>query len=242
MRHWRHLPLRRPAPGGLAAAREPQRCDIVAVRTATMSHRCGCGAVAGAAAARREGPPGPARREGCARSRRPAGPALAGRQLTPEEPHPCRVHIAGTRRQFPVGTCPDDHIIADRCTPDSARSCGNGDESSPVPTEPNAARFAGVSGTRISVPSSDPAFSGLVRADDDRPPVPVLMLRPTTRAARCPAVPPAAPGRARSASPRSARCRRRHPGPRPRHQRQVPGQRDHRVPDARVRHRASSAR
>ena len=30
-----------------------------------------------------------------------------------------------------------------------------------MPTEPNMARFAGVSGTRISVPSSDPAFSGL---------------------------------------------------------------------------------
>jgi hypothetical protein len=30
-----------------------------------------------------------------------------------------------------------------------------------VPTEPNAARFAGVSGTRISVPSSDPVVSGL---------------------------------------------------------------------------------
>ena len=43
----------------------------------------------------------------------------------------------------------------------SALSCGNGDESSPVPTEPYAARFAGVSGTRISVPSSAPVFSGL---------------------------------------------------------------------------------
>jgi hypothetical protein len=61
VRRWRHLPLRRPAPGGLAAARGPQRCDIVAVRTVTLSHRGGCGAVAGAAAARREGP---ARREG----------------------------------------------------------------------------------------------------------------------------------------------------------------------------------
>ena len=30
-----------------------------------------------------------------------------------------------------------------------------------MPTEPNAARFAGVSGTRISVPSSDPVVSGL---------------------------------------------------------------------------------
>ena len=43
----------------------------------------------------------------------------------------------------------------------SPLSCGNGDESSPVPTEPYMARFAGVSGTRISVPSTAPAFSGL---------------------------------------------------------------------------------
>ena len=42
----------------------------------------------------------------------------------------------------------------------SARTCGNGDESSAVPTDPNALRFAGVSGTRSSVPSSDPAFRG----------------------------------------------------------------------------------
>ena len=62
MRRWRHLPPGRPAPGGLAAP--------------------GCGAVTGAAAARREGPPGPAGREGCARSRRraaqhsPAGSSL----------------------------------------------------------------------------------------------------------------------------------------------------------------------
>jgi hypothetical protein len=41
----------------------------------------------------------------------------------------------------------------------SARTCGNGLESSPVPTEPNAARFAGVSGTRMSVPSADDTFS-----------------------------------------------------------------------------------
>ena len=72
MRRWRHLPLRRPAPGGLAAVRGPQRCHIVAVRTVTMSHRGGCGAVTGAAAARREGPPGPARRE------RAAGACAAG--------------------------------------------------------------------------------------------------------------------------------------------------------------------
>ncbi len=30
-----------------------------------------------------------------------------------------------------------------------------------MPAEPNTARFAGVPGTRIRVPSSDPAFSGL---------------------------------------------------------------------------------
>ena len=88
MRHWRHLPLRRPGPGGLAAAREPPRCDIVAVLTVTMSHRGGCGVVPGAAAARREGPPEPARREGqagregCARNRsRPALHSPAGNSL-----------------------------------------------------------------------------------------------------------------------------------------------------------------
>ena len=42
----------------------------------------------------------------------------------------------------------------------SARRHGYGPESSPVPTVPKNARFAGVSGTRTSVPSSDPAFSG----------------------------------------------------------------------------------
>jgi hypothetical protein len=39
----------------------------------------------------------------------------------------------------------------------SSRSCGNGEESSAVPADPNAARFAGVSGTRISDPSIEPA-------------------------------------------------------------------------------------
>ena len=39
----------------------------------------------------------------------------------------------------------------------SSRSCGNGDESSAVPADPDAARFAGVSGTRISDPSIEPA-------------------------------------------------------------------------------------
>ena len=43
----------------------------------------------------------------------------------------------------------------------SARRHGYGPESSPVPTVPKNALFAGVSGTRNSVPSSDPALSGL---------------------------------------------------------------------------------
>jgi hypothetical protein len=40
-----------------------------------------------------------------------------------------------------------------------ACSCGNGAESSAVLVDPNAARFAGVSGIRISVPSADAAFN-----------------------------------------------------------------------------------
>ena len=43
----------------------------------------------------------------------------------------------------------------------SARRHGYGPESSAVPTVPKNALFAGVSGTRSSVPSSDPALSGL---------------------------------------------------------------------------------
>ena len=86
MRHGRHLPLRRPAPGGLAAAREPPRCHIVTVRTATLSHRGGCGAVTGAAAARREGPPsrrgGKGQRGGRgARGAAAGSSALAGNSL-----------------------------------------------------------------------------------------------------------------------------------------------------------------
>ncbi len=51
----------------------------------------------------------------------------------------------------------------------SALTCGNGEEPSLVPAEPNTARLAGVSGTRISVPSSDDTRSGLVRpATTDR--------------------------------------------------------------------------
>ena len=42
----------------------------------------------------------------------------------------------------------------------SARRHGYGPESSAVPTVPKNALFAGVSGTRSSVPSSDPALSG----------------------------------------------------------------------------------
>jgi hypothetical protein len=36
-----------------------------------------------------------------------------------------------------------------------SRNCGNGLESSPVPTEPNSARFAGVSGIRVTDPSTE---------------------------------------------------------------------------------------
>jgi hypothetical protein len=39
----------------------------------------------------------------------------------------------------------------------SSRNCGNGDESSAVPADPNAGRFTGLSGTRISDPSIEPA-------------------------------------------------------------------------------------
>ena len=104
-----------------------------------------------------------------------------------------------------------------------------------MPTEPNAARFAGVSGTRISVPSSDPAFSGLARpmmtarqsrsscSGPGRAQHDVLQFLQRLRAERVPPVP---------ARP----LRRRHPGPRPRHQGQVPGQRDDHLPDVRVRH------
>jgi hypothetical protein len=96
VRRWRHLPLRRPAPGGLAASRGPQRCDIVTVRTATMSHRCGwrschrrrrsaAGGAAGACAAggvRAEPPPG---RPG---ARRPAAHSEGATPLG----HPRRKH------------------------------------------------------------------------------------------------------------------------------------------------------
>ena len=37
-----------------------------------------------------------------------------------------------------------------------SRSCGYGAESSAVPADPNSARFAGVSGIRVTDPSMDP--------------------------------------------------------------------------------------
>jgi hypothetical protein len=93
VRHGRHLRFGRPVPAGLAASRGPQRCDIVAVRTATMSHRGGwrrchrrsriaAGGVSGACAAggvRAEPPP--------AALRSPASNSL--RRSTPTR-HPCR--------------------------------------------------------------------------------------------------------------------------------------------------------
>ena len=102
MRRWRHLPLRRPAPGGLAAARGPPRCDIVTVRTVTMStswrlrrrHRCRRSAAGGTAGARAAG--GASGAGGVRAEPPPPGPALAGRQLTPEVAtptrHPCRMN------------------------------------------------------------------------------------------------------------------------------------------------------
>ena len=44
----------------------------------------------------------------------------------------------------------------------STLTCGNGEEPSLVPTEPNTARFVGVPGARISVRSSDDTFSGVL--------------------------------------------------------------------------------
>ncbi len=38
----------------------------------------------------------------------------------------------------------------------SSRSCGNGEESSAVPADPNACLVAALSGTRISDPSIEP--------------------------------------------------------------------------------------
>ena len=54
-----------------------------------------------------------------------------------------------------------------------------------MPTVPKNALFAGVSGTRISVPSSDPAFSGLffpmVTAPGQPPPACSRQADPSTR-------------------------------------------------------------
>ena len=99
-------------------------------------------------------------------------------------------------------------------------------------TEPDTARFAGVSGTgSASVQRS--ALSGLflpmMTARQSGP-----RARPRRRAARCRAVPTAAPGRARPPVP--ARASDAGTQAAPRHPRQVPGQRGRRVPDARVRH------
>ena len=98
------------------------------------------------------------------------------------------------------------------------------------------ALFAGVSGTRSSVPSSDPAVSGLLfpmvtapgqpRSRCSRQAEPSTRSRSSSRGDRAERVPPV-PGRPR---------RRRPPRPRPRHQRQVPGQRGDHVLDPRLRH------
>ena len=55
-----------------------------------------------------------------------------------------------------------------------SRTDGHAAESSAVPTDPNAARFAGVSGTLVTDPSAECAASGLdrpiVRDWQSRPP------------------------------------------------------------------------
>jgi hypothetical protein len=124
VRHWCHLRLGRLAPGGLAAFRGPQRCDIVAVRTATMSHRCGwrrchrrgriaAGGADGASAAGRAGVAGGVRTEPP-----PGRPALAGRQLTPQEPRPGRIHAAKRHAGFHGGA---DHEYLAVVSADPAR-------------------------------------------------------------------------------------------------------------------------
>ena len=117
----------------------------------------------------------------------------------------------------------------------SARRHGYGPLSSLVPTVPKNALFAGVSGTRSSVPQRPgpqrPSFPDGHRARASS----VLVLPPGRAQDQVPQffqgdraerVPPV-PGRPR---------RRRPPRPRPRHQRQVPGQRRDHVLDAGVRH------
>ena len=117
---------------------------------------------------------------------------------------------------------------------------GTGRNHRPCPRCRRSARFAGVSGTRTSVPSSDPAFSGLLLPDGHgtgAAPVRRAPARPSP--APGPAALPGEPGRARSAVQVPGRPRRRLrllTWLRPRHQRQVPGQRRDHVLDPGVRH------
>ena len=149
---------------------------------------------------------------------RPAAPAR--RRPCPSRPGPCGIASSDRHEQQVRG---------------SARRHGHGPESSPVPTVPKNALFAGVSGILSSVPSSDPAFSGLLLPMVTAPgqPRPGAPARPSR--ARGPAVPPGAPRPARSASPRP-------PAPTPAataattDQRQVPGQRGDHVLDPGTRH------
>jgi hypothetical protein len=75
-----------------------------------MSHRDGCGAVTGTAAARREGPAG---REGCARSRRrPALHSPAGSSLQKSYTH---VTLSWFRRGDAAGTKTDVRRTSNSC-------------------------------------------------------------------------------------------------------------------------------
>jgi hypothetical protein len=91
LRPWRHLPLRGPGAGRGGGSPGPGRCDTDPVRTGTMWHRPGYGAVAGAGAVpRRCGGRGCRDRHGGrVRAEPPAGRLCTPRPaLTPEAPHP----------------------------------------------------------------------------------------------------------------------------------------------------------
>ena len=133
-------------------------------------------------------------------------------------PYPCRRARAASR----TGTGTSSRSAAAPARTGTGRN-------RPRPDGAEDALFAGVSGTLTSVPSSDPAFSGLLLPMVTAPGSPRRVL-PPGRAEHGPAAPPGEPRRARSASPRPP-GRRRTPRPRPRHQGQVPGQRDDHVPD-----------
>ena len=169
----------------------------------------------------RRGSCGPSARSSPGRTARGTGPwprpaAPARRRPCPSPAGPCGIASSARHEQQVSGR---------------ARAHGHGPESSPVPTVPKNALFAGVSGTLTSVPSSDPAFSGLLLPMVTAPAQPRSWCSrqaepqhdvPQLLQGRRPQRVPPVPGRPR---------RRRPPRPRPRDQRQVPGQRGDHVLD-----------